>query len=1119
MPNQGQTQVPWYKDAIIYELHVRAFFDSTGNGIGDFAGLTAKLDYLQDLGVTAIWLLPFYPSPLRDDGYDISDFRDVHPDYGTLRDFRAFVREAHRRNLKVITELVVNHTSDQHPWFQTARSSRPGSRRRDFYVWSDTDTKFPETRIIFTDTEASNWTWDQEAGAYYWHRFFSHQPDLNHNNPRVVDAVARVMRFWCDMGVDGLRLDAVPYLCVREGTTNENLPETHAVIKEFRRQLDERYDDRMLLAEANQWPDDVRPYFGDGDECHMAFHFPLMPRIFMAIRREDRFPIVDILRRTPDIPSTCQWALFLRNHDELTLEMVTDEERDYMYREYAEDRQMRLNIGIRRRLAPLVENSPRRIELLNSLLFSLPGTPVIYYGDEIGMGDNIYLGDRNGVRTPMQWSIDRNAGFSRAEAARLYLPVIQDPVYGYQAVNVEAQQKTPSSRLHFMKRMISLRRQHRAFGRGSMEILESENRAVLAYLRRYRGEVILVVANLSRFAQPVELDLREFEGRTPVELFGRTEFPRIGELPYLLTLGPHGFIWFRLETEVRPIALGDRADDTLRSAPTLTVEGRPERLLEAELRYQLEHEALAWFVPRQRWFRGKARDITQLTVTDQVKLGAGFHILLVTVMYADGGSETYSMPLKIASGPSAETVEREVPESIVCRVAGEAGGGVLFDALSDGTACRDLFNIITDGRRFQTAAGGRIAAYPSGAPVGDAERDIESAEVRRLSVEQSNTSVILDDELVIKWFRKIEPGPNPDMEIGVFLTEQSSFANIAPVLGHIDYQRASAAPATVAMLQTFVDSQGEAWSFAVDRLSDCLQRGDAPDVDPSWPTATSTVLELSRRPAPEVADEGQREFLDVIARLGERTAELHLALAGKHKDPAFKPEPMTAMDVAELVDGCLARAQQSLGLLDSRLTDVPQELKGAAEGVLASRPELVRRFQALREIEDGAAGRRIRCHGDFHLGQVLRTADDFIVLDFEGEPLVPVEQRRRKQSPLKDVAGMLRSFSYAANTAATRLAPEDGLDPQAVQRRRRTWEMATGAAFLRAYLRTAEKGSILPEPSALTALLDAFVLDKALYELEYELNNRPQWLHLPLTGVADSIAAGLPREPQGDAHA
>ena len=536
----------WYKDAIIYQLHVKAFFDSTNDGVGDFRGLREKLDYIAELGVTAVWLLPFYPSPLRDDGYDIADFARVHPDYGSLCEFRRFVREAHRRGLRVITELVVNHTSDQHPWFVDSRSS-PESAKRDWYVWSDTDQRYADARIIFTDTETSNWAWDQGTQQYYWHRFFSHQPDLNYDNPRVVRAVMRVMRFWLDLGVDGLQLDAVPYLVEREGTICENLPETHAVLRQLRAGMDERYTGRMLLAEANQWPPDVLPYFGDGsDECHMAFHFPLMPRIWIALRREDRFPIVEIMEQTPEIPDTCQWALFLRNHDELTLEMVTDEERDYMYSEYAHDARMRINVGIRRRLAPLVDNSRRRLELLNSLLFSMRGTPVIYYGDEIGMGDNVYLGDRNGVRTPMQWTGDRNAGFSKADVQALYAPVVADPVYGYQAVNVEAQQRIPGSLLNWMKRLIRIRRAHPVFGRGTLEFLNPDNRRVVAYLREHEGVSVLCVANLSRFAQYVELDMRRFGGRVPVELIGRVHFPSIGELPYLLTLGPHDFFWFEL---------------------------------------------------------------------------------------------------------------------------------------------------------------------------------------------------------------------------------------------------------------------------------------------------------------------------------------------------------------------------------------------------------------------------------------------------------------------------------------------------------------------------------------------------------------------------------------------
>jgi maltose alpha-D-glucosyltransferase / alpha-amylase len=618
----------WYKDAIIYQAHVKSFFDSNNDGIGDFQGVTQKLDYLQNLGITCLWILPFFPSPLKDDGYDIADYRNVHPSYGTLDDFKAFVKVAHERHIKVLIELVVNHTSDQHPWFQRARHAPPGSPEREFYVWSDTDTKFPETRIIFTDTEKSNWTYDPVAKQYYWHRFFSHQPDLNHNNPAVVDAVIEVMKFWLDLGVDALRLDAVPYLCVREGTNNENLPETHAVLKRIRRELDAAYKNRMLLAEANQWPSDVRDYFGDGDECHMAFHFPLMPRMFMALRQEDRHAITEILNQTPDIPETCQWALFLRNHDELTLEMVTDEERDYMYSVYAADPQMRINVGIRRRLAPLVENSRRRIELLNSMLFSMPGTPIVYYGDEIGMGDNIYLGDRNGVRTPMQWSSDRNAGFSRADPARLYAPPIQDPVYGYQSINVEAQERYPFSHLNWTKRLIATRKQHRVFGRGTLEFVPCTNRKVLAYLRRDDKETILCVVNLSRAVQPAELDLRAFGGMIPVEMYGLTEFPRITDGPYFLTLGPYASYWFALQNEPmqmlpKAAAPTDPIAAIVESLPALLMGVDWQNMLDAATRGILERQALAPFLQRQRWFGSKARTIREVRFSDWTALRTG----------------------------------------------------------------------------------------------------------------------------------------------------------------------------------------------------------------------------------------------------------------------------------------------------------------------------------------------------------------------------------------------------------------------------------------------------------------------------------------------------------------
>ena len=648
----------WYKDAVIYQVHVRAFFDSTNDGIGDFVGLTEKLEYIESLGVNTLWLLPFYPSPLRDDGYDIADYENIHPSYGTLADFDRFIAEAQRRQIRVITELVINHTSDQHPWFQASRRAPAGSPERDFYVWSDTNQKYQGVRIIFTDTEKSNWTWDDTAKAYYWHRFFYHQPDLNFDNPAVLDAVVKVMRFWLDRGVDGLRLDAVPYLIEREGTICENLEETHLILKQIRKALDASYPDRMLLAEANQWPADVRPYFGEGDECHMAFHFPLMPRMFMAVQQEDRHPIVEILRQTPEIPENCQWAMFLRNHDELTLEMVTDEERDYMYRAYATDPQMRINVGIRRRLAPLLENSRRRIELLHSLLFSMPGTPVIYYGDELGMGDNIYLGDRNGVRTPMQWTGDRNGGFSRADPARLYAPPIMDPVYGYQAINVEAQARSAYSILSWMRRMLGLRKQLPVFGRGTIEFLPAQNRKALIYVRQLGDETILCVANLSRSVQPVEIDLSRFKGMIPIEMLGLTEFPRIGDLPYFLTIGPYAFYWFRLQP-ASSAASRVATDPTMEivQAPGLLVGAAWETLLEGNVRTLIERERLLPFLQRQRWFGGKARKTRNARFIDWGVLRRGpqpIFLTLIEVEYDDGPRDQYFLPLTVCASADAK---------------------------------------------------------------------------------------------------------------------------------------------------------------------------------------------------------------------------------------------------------------------------------------------------------------------------------------------------------------------------------------------------------------------------------------------------------------------------------
>ena len=753
----------WFKDAVIYQLHVKAFQDSNGDGIGDFRGLTESLDYIKELGVNTLWLLPFYPSPQRDDGYDIADYHEVHPSYGTKADFRQFIREAHRRGLKVITELVINHTSDQHPWFQAARLAPAGSAKRDYYVWSETVKKWSDTRIIFTDTETSNWAWDDTAKAYYWHRFFSHQPDLNFNNPHVIKAVIRVMGYWFDMGVDGMRLDAIPYLCERDDTNNENLPETHDVLKQMRAALDARYPDRFFLAEVNQWPEDVREYFGDGDECHMAYHFPLMPRMYMAVAAEDRQPILDIMAQTPDIPDNCQWAIFLRNHDELTLEMVTERERAYMYKAYATDQRMRINVGIRRRLAPLMENNRRKIELVNSLLMSIIGSPIIYYGDEIGMGDNFYLGDRHGVRTPMQWSPDRNAGFSRADPQSLYLPPVMDAMYGFQAVNVEAQSRNTSSLLAWMKRLIAVRKAHPAFGRGKLRFVRPGNRKILAYLREHGDETLMCVANLSRSSQPVELDLREFKGRIPVELLGDTPFPPIGELPYLLTLPAWGFYWFVLSAKAAQPEWHDERPVPMES-PVLVV---PEGLLAAlmgtsrtannikglmlkRVREQLEREALPPFLATQRWFAGKGRTIEQVEVIAQDELAGGKNrwlLALARATLSDGTTQDYALPLALAWEDREYDRIQGLLHATVARLRQHARVGALYDAFWDDAYCLRLAAGMEKEERIKLTQGelvfSRTAAFAERVGAGPWD-------VKHPAYEQSNTLVVLGDELVLK---------------------------------------------------------------------------------------------------------------------------------------------------------------------------------------------------------------------------------------------------------------------------------------------------------------------------------------------------------------------------------
>jgi maltose alpha-D-glucosyltransferase/alpha-amylase len=1067
--------VLWYKDAIIYQLHVKAFADSNNDGIGDFAGLCEKLPYLQELGVTTLWLLPFYPSPGRDDGYDIADYGAINPDFGTMKDFKRFIQEAKKRGLRVITELVVNHTSDQHDWFKRARRSQPGSSARNWYVWSDTDQKYQGTRIIFTDTEKSNWTWDPEAGQFYWHRFFSHQPDLNFDNPRVVSAIIQVMKRWLDTGVDGFRLDAIPYLCERDGTNNENLPETHTIIKKLRQELDAYAKNKVLLAEANQWPEDVQEYFGQSDECHMAYHFPLMPRIYMAIAQEDRFPITDILRQTPDIPANCQWALFLRNHDELTLEMVTDVERDYLWSTYANDPRARINVGIRRRLAPLMDNDRRKIELMNSLLLSFPGTPILYYGDEIGMGDNIYLGDRNGVRTPMQWAPDRNGGFSRADPAKLYAPMIMDPVYGYEAVNVEAQSRSLSSLLSAMKRLISVRKSTLAFGRGSMTFIRPANRSVLAYVREYKGEVILCVANLSRSAQATELDLSAWKERVPLEMLGRTRFPAIGELPYMITLAPYGFYWFELQERDKSEPVKPRA---VPEFETLVVPLNSTWVSLARTRGVFERDVLPEHLARTRWYPEHSPEKIRPTLVSAIPfcdIGDNRPWLVFFEATQRGETSRHLLPMLI------EWIrfdrERYNPNAFAAVRQG-AREGTLLDAATDpifiGLLLRNLRESLT-----VTENNLQLEFRPTSQFSDNQVRQPES--VRSVDTGKSNSSALVDNDFCIKMFRKTEAGINPAIEVGRFLTEVAGFANTPALLGTVEFVEGEQRSA-VATVHALVAHQGDGWTVTsayLDRFVDD-QRLLAAD---------------------QHAGESDEEipYLRILAQAGRRTAELHLALSGNSELTDFAPEPVTPDDVLRWTGVALKRADRLFDVLGQR--DAVREAdRPLVERLLAQRKILHDRLTTLLPPDIGGAN--IRLHGDFRLEQMLMVKDDIFIIGFEGEAGLPLEERRRKGPAARDVAGLIRSIDYSVIAALDRASKGSPDERGRLATALAGWRERSAAAFLNAYRESMTRARLWPDdPHAADAMVNFFLLEKAVHEIEYELAHRPDWLRTPIAGL------------------
>jgi maltose alpha-D-glucosyltransferase/alpha-amylase len=1119
----GPSQDPlWYKDAIIYQLHIKSFYDSNADGYGDIQGLIQKLDYIQDLGVDTIWMLPFYPSPLRDDGYDIADYETVNPVYGNEDDFRQLMRHAHRRGLRVITELVINHTSDQHPWFQAARHAPPGSPERDFYVWSDSDQKYKDARIIFTDTERSNWTWDPVAKQYYWHRFFSHQPDLNFDNPAVFDAVTSVMLKWLAMGVDGLRLDAIPYLVEREGTNCENLPETHTILKKMRRAMDDHFSDRIFLAEANQWPTDVREYFGDGDECHMAYNFPVMPRMYMALHMEDRHPITDIMRQTPDIPDNCQWAMFLRNHDELTLEMVTDVERDYMYRAYAQHPLMRINVGIRRRLAPLMDYSRPKIQLMNSLLLSLPGTPIIYYGDEIGMGDNVYLSDRHGVRTPMQWSPDRNGGFSQAAFEQLYLPPIMDPITGYQAVNVEQQQMDPSSLLNWMKQIIKLRKHYKVFGRGSLEILNPSNRKVLAFIRQWQDETVLVVANLSRYPQAVELPLPGYHGVAPVEMFGLSKFPTISEAPYVFTLGPYQFYWLLLskvpESLAMPIAGLEQREQPVVSARTarsniriidIKSEDAWTDLTSGPLKTKFEADVLPTYIRRQRWFGGKAHEIKSVKIVDFAKITVPAEqagLFIVEVEISGVGKELYALYLSIASGYRAKQMIEYRPQYVLADLRRRSESLAVYDCLQSDTFCQKLLQTVADQSRLPMLSGElwaeRTPSYQKLAAAG------KPSGIKRISSEQSNSSIIYGEQFILKLYRKLQPGTNPDHDVVRFLTEQAHFENVPDVAGSLNYQRADNIQRyMLGLLQQFYVNQGDAWTHTVEEFRRFYERAESRAyLIPKMVPDDKPLAQLVSTDIPSEVNNMLGVYLEDAQKLGTRTGELHCALASGKPGAAFAAERMGPTEVSQTVRDMREHADKLIGFLQGRMAREDAEMRQLLTNLIAHKEQILHSIDRLNDI--GADLMKIRCHGDYHLGQVLNIFDDFVIFDFEGEPGRSIEERVQKQSPLKDVAGMVRSFSYAAYASLFQFShsrPEERHKFLPWASACSTWATV---AFLKGYRQATKGQAFVPqERQTFFEALVPFVLDKAIYEINYELNNRPDWLAIPVTGLIEYLNA------------
>ncbi|MCK6617926.1 MAG: maltose alpha-D-glucosyltransferase [Cyclobacteriaceae bacterium] len=1088
---QKYTESLWFKDAVIYELSVRAFFDSNQNGIGDFPGLLQKLDYLEDLGVNTIWLLPFYPSPLKDDGYDITDHCDVHPHLGTLSDFRTFLKEAHHRGIRVIIELILNHTSDQHPWFRRARKAKAGSRYRNFYVWSDTPEKYKEARVIIQEEESSNWSWDTEAKAYYWHRFYSHQPELNYDNPEVQLEIIKIVDFWMKLGVDGFRMASIPYLFEEEGTSCENLPQTHAFIRKVRNHIDKHYKNRVLIAEANLWPEDAASYFGNGDECHMAFNYPLMPRLFLGLRTEDSYPIVDIMEQTPRTPENCQWALFLRNHDELGLEMVTEEEKDYLFKAYASDSQTKFNTGIRRRLAPLLNNDRRKIELLYAILFSLPGTPVIYYGDEIGMGDNIYLGGRQGVRTPMQWNMNLNAGFSNANPQKLYLPVISDPVYRYESVNVATQLENPSSLIWWMRNIIAMRKRLNLFGRGETRFIETNNSKVLCYSRTLDKQRIVVVANMSQFSQAAILNLSDHKECDVTEVFSQNRFQNVGNGDYPITLGPYGYYWFQIDVVDKKESAKSGGE-----LPVLETEVMWEKIFTS---YQdkrfIERKVLPVFMKKCRWFGGKARVISKIAIDSVFPLkveGTTHYLTLIEVHYVQRLPELYFLPMVfVPSDRILDQVEYNA-QSVICRAEIRNEAGFIMDSSYD-RVFRDYL-LAGMERKTQIKYPGSVLEFNSSVfNKIDIAGGIES---KILKADQSNTAIIYNDRYFFKFYRKLEREMNPDLEIVRFLSEHASFANSPRYMGSIELHDERGV-VVFGLLQEKVDNQGEAWSMSIDSVGRFYERVMAGAKQEKLPKLVNKPL-MRFEEAPELIQEFiGRGFYERVVRLGQRTAEMHLALASDQTNQAFAPEYFTPNYQRSLYSSLRKLVRDRFNLLGSSLPKLAPDVRDLAKKVLDLEPDVLTCFREIYETRISAIKTRI--HGDYHLGQVLFTGKDFVIIDFEGEPGFTFSERRLKKNPLKDVAGMMRSFHYAAFGKILLNENYRARDMQFLEAWAEQWQHYVSRFYLGAYMERMGKGKEWTDEDNL--LIRTFLIEKAIYELGYELNGRPDWVIIPLRGI------------------